>query len=274
MIKPTNKTRNTALLTLSLATALAHAAPEIHSNFNLNYDIGVYTTSSAFAAPLDISLPAVDQVPMDFIGDIPDNTVVISFFPEQTSSDFGRYEIQAGSDGSILAGTVHIVHQLSDPTTPIDFVAPAIFAPGDTIGPIQNTGEGNTIAVNQTIEGGFDYLWFTPQRFIVGVAIQQDAGTHYGFIEFEDVRSYTTPSRRNYQPVRWGYETNADTAIVVPADCGTADTNRDNTIDFFDVSVFLDAYADTRYAADLNLDGTVNFFDISLFLAHYTAGCP
>lgn len=265
--------RTTTLLTVPLACALANAVPEVYSNFDLNYDIGVYTTFSSFAAPLDISLPAAAQAPMTFVGDIPDDTVVISFFPEQTSSDFGRYQVQAGSNGSILGGTVHTVHQISHPSTPIDFIAPTIFTPSDTIGPLQNMGEGNILAVNQTVEFGFEYLWFVPQRFIVGVAFQHDAGTHYGFIEFEDVRSYTIPGRRDYQPVRWGYETNADTAIIVPEDCGLADINRDNALDFFDVSLYLAAYTDNRYAADLNLDGIVNFFDVSTFLFSYNNGC-
>lgn len=54
-----------------------------------------------------------------------------------------------------------------------------------------------------------------------------------------------------------------------------ADLNHDGNINFFDVSTFLNAFAQLDPAADLNNDGDHNFFDVSFFLNAYTtnSGC-
>jgi hypothetical protein len=48
-------------------------------------------------------------------------------------------------------------------------------------------------------------------------------------------------------------------------------------VNFFDVSVFLQAFAGGLPLADFHPaggDGTLNFFDVSGFLDAYAAGCP
>ena len=55
-------------------------------------------------------------------------------------------------------------------------------------------------------------------------------------------------------------------------DCG--DFNGDGSLNFFDVSAFLELFAAQDVHADLNGDGAWNFFDISAFLAQLAAGCP
>jgi hypothetical protein len=45
-------------------------------------------------------------------------------------------------------------------------------------------------------------------------------------------------------------------------------------LNFFDVSVFLNAYSGGDLLADLTGDGMLNFFDVSAFLNAYSAGCP
>jgi hypothetical protein len=52
------------------------------------------------------------------------------------------------------------------------------------------------------------------------------------------------------------------------------DLNNDGSLDFFDVSAFLTAYAANDPTADFNADGSFNFFDVSAFLVAYIAGCP
>ena len=52
-----------------------------------------------------------------------------------------------------------------------------------------------------------------------------------------------------------------------------ADVNNDGTLNFFDISLFLTAYANQDPLADFNDSGTYNFFDISLFLAAFSSGC-
>lgn len=46
------------------------------------------------------------------------------------------------------------------------------------------------------------------------------------------------------------------------------------TLNFFDVSAFLDAFGAQDPAADFNADGRYNFFDVSDFLTQINQGCP
>jgi hypothetical protein len=52
-----------------------------------------------------------------------------------------------------------------------------------------------------------------------------------------------------------------------------ADLTGDNTLDFFDVSAFLNFFSSEDVRGDLNGDGQFNFFDVSLFLSLFTGGC-
>jgi len=53
-----------------------------------------------------------------------------------------------------------------------------------------------------------------------------------------------------------------------------ADLNDDGSLNFFDVSAFLSAFAAQDPVADFTGDGAFNFFDVSAFLAAFAAGCP
>ena len=74
----------------------------------------------------------------------------------------------------------------------------------------------------------------------------------------------------------------SDIAQVTPfctmiASCSTdcvADLTGDGTLDFFDVSAFLNAFNGSDPAADLDDNGVFNFFDVSMFLNAFAAGCP
>lgn len=54
----------------------------------------------------------------------------------------------------------------------------------------------------------------------------------------------------------------------------SVDLNDDGALDFFDVSLFLNAYLSGDAIADLDDDGALTFFDVSAFLAQFSAGCP
>lgn len=58
-----------------------------------------------------------------------------------------------------------------------------------------------------------------------------------------------------------------------PSSCD-ADFNTDGSLDFFDLSAFLDALGNKDRAADFSMDGEYDFFDVSAFLNLYSAGCP
>ena len=53
-----------------------------------------------------------------------------------------------------------------------------------------------------------------------------------------------------------------------------ADLTGDGILDFFDVSEFLDLFAQGDPRADFTGDGTFDFFDVSDFLDAFAAGCP
>jgi hypothetical protein len=53
-----------------------------------------------------------------------------------------------------------------------------------------------------------------------------------------------------------------------------ADLNNTTNLDFFDISLFLNAFSSGQPLADINLDGLLDFFDVSAYLALFSAGCP
>jgi cytochrome c peroxidase len=52
------------------------------------------------------------------------------------------------------------------------------------------------------------------------------------------------------------------------------DFNADGSLNFLDVSAFLNAFSVQSSAADVNGDGSFNFLDVSAFLAAFGQGCP
>ncbi|MBX3323033.1 MAG: S8 family serine peptidase [Phycisphaeraceae bacterium] len=73
----------------------------------------------------------------------------------------------------------------------------------------------------------------------------------------------------------WGF-INAGAAVAAAAGTSPclADFNGDGELDFFDVSLYLSAFANLDPIADLNGDGNFDFFDVSAFLSAFSAGCP
>lgn len=51
------------------------------------------------------------------------------------------------------------------------------------------------------------------------------------------------------------------------------DLNADGSVDFFDLQMFLNAFATESPAADLNSDGSHDFFDVQLYLNLFSNGC-
>ncbi len=65
----------------------------------------------------------------------------------------------------------------------------------------------------------------------------------------------------------------AGAILTIALGCA-ADLTGDGSLDFFDVSAFLAAYAAMDPDADFTGDGMFDFFDVSAFLAAYSDGCP
>ena len=53
-----------------------------------------------------------------------------------------------------------------------------------------------------------------------------------------------------------------------------ADLSGDGVLDFFDLSVFIDAYNNEDVLADFDGNGVFNYFDVSAFVNAFAAGCP
>lgn len=70
-----------------------------------------------------------------------------------------------------------------------------------------------------------------------------------------------------------GFASGSGYIFSIPSLC-PPDLNNDGSLNFFDVSAYLTAYATNDPAADFNNDGEFNFFDVSAFLVAYLAGCP
>ncbi|MEZ6164041.1 MAG: GC-type dockerin domain-anchored protein [Phycisphaerales bacterium] len=66
-------------------------------------------------------------------------------------------------------------------------------------------------------------------------------------------------------------------AVDLSEDCNpgcAADLNGDGVLDFFDVTLFLQAYLDADPSVDFDGDGSLTFYDVSRFLVAYGQGCP
>lgn len=61
-------------------------------------------------------------------------------------------------------------------------------------------------------------------------------------------------------------------SLTTSAAC-EADLTGDGLLDFFDVSVFLDAFANEDPVADLDGNGAFDFFDVQAYLGLFAAGC-
>lgn len=79
----------------------------------------------------------------------------------------------------------------------------------------------------------------------------------------------------NFPPAPIGLESkiyNTGTELIIGQTC-SLDFNIDGELNFFDVSIFLDAFQNRNPIADMNSDGRFNFFDVSAFLVELENGC-
>ncbi len=94
-----------------------------------------------------------------------------------------------------------------------------------------------------------------------------------------DVLLRATGVNDNGDIVGFGALKNGDLASFVirgfdPGSTCPADFNGDGSLDFFDLSAFLEALGNEDPAADFSGDGQYDFFDVSAFLDAYGEGCP
>jgi hypothetical protein len=166
--------------------------------------------------------------------------------------------------------------------------------PGDLYGLALSSGgslrllridlQSNTVASTQFVTG----IGFNPQ-FETGLDFASD-GTLYALIQgfdevapdvFEEISSHlytinpANGSANDLGVVQADGTWDAVTLVIddVQADC-IADLTGDGVLNFFDISIFLNAYNAMDPIADFTGDGVFNFFDVSAFLNAFNAGCP
>ncbi len=74
----------------------------------------------------------------------------------------------------------------------------------------------------------------------------------------------------------WGDEnaiTDSGSVYTFQLECAP-DLNGDGSVNFFDLSIFLNRFNSQDPLADMNGDGSWNFFDVSLYLNQFNSGCP
>ncbi|GEM_PF-3185352 len=166
-------------------------------------------------------------------------------------------------------------------------VIPFDFTQGGTVDASSNWGgetpsPGLSNYFGSTVMAVFSYGTFDnvtmiiEPRFTVAVRFALNGAEHYGFAEFD---SYYGESdglvRRQFIPIRWGYETEPNTPLVIPASCVADVAMPFGALNFFDVVGFLDAYNSGAASADVAEPfGALNFFDIAEYIALFNAGCP
>jgi hypothetical protein len=120
-------------------------------------------------------------------------------------------------------------------------------------------------------EGAGSITWATEPFFTNVNANAIRWGTMYNF-------SFVSDSAPEDGEVTIGMWKNANVSLTanisVPGGSCEADLTGDGSLDFFDVSAFLNAFNAQDPIADFTGDGMFDFFDVSAFLNAYNAGCP
>ncbi len=115
---------------------------------------------------------------------------------------------------------------------------------------------------------GFD----ADDNIVVSVDAQPiAAGCFAGFIVREGVSKVVVTPLGNFDLLNGMDDVQVSIQEINLCD---VDINCDGGLNFFDISAFLEAYANHDPRADFTGDGQFNFFDISEYLAQYAAGCP
>lgn len=266
-------TISTALIVLASLTMTSHAEPTVFENNNPDLTIGVVSMYGPnITQVLDITQDAWNQ-PVPQLDVIPDDTFYFLSLDAGSSSGNDEIWVRSRSSGSaeIAAGDdiliTHSQHGKQFFKTP-----PLVVEPGHIIDDstsFSSLRDERVIWMTLTTE---PTPYFIPtSKFVVPVKIVIDSATHFGFIEVEN----ETPNsfEGSWNIARWGYETVPGAPFAVPSSC-PADLTADGFLDFFDVSAFLNDFADQDPTADFNADGQFDFFDVSAFLAAFAAGCP
>ena len=146
------------------------------------------------------------------------------------------------NNGERISGDVHLEFRASTNTTITTF---------DQLMEVRDYSPlvvGNSIWVNSLVQIPAD---LTPGNYFIGTIVSEALGIETNL----------------------GNNWVSDTVSITVLEC-PADLSGDGTLNFFDISAFLQAFNSSDPIADFNNDGQFNFFDISAFLNAFGNGCP
>lgn len=191
------------------------------------------------------------------------------------NSDSGlRVDIYNSSFHDDLWSDNIIFYGLGSPKFVADFNGKFGFFEGDLITTITNQERDIGWAAGDE-SGTTDHVGRRGQTNFLGFSWYSDidgiTGRRYGFIQ------YTLDDDYHRQWIGYAYNNEVDTPIVAfditpPPSCPDLDGNGE--LNFFDISLFVTAYASHTNDGDWNNDGEWNFSDVSEFISQFTAGCP
>ncbi len=206
----------------------------------------------------------------------------VSLFPV-IPFDGPRIDIQDGSLGSLFANYGPRLSQV-DPMSPLSNLI-NIGMNNSNVGGVTDTDASDAANVNTGIEicidldelgwdgvqdilvsgwivnGGFDFI---SNQVLGGIPGPDNVGPRDADSDGVNDLDFNTIAGDQFLNL-----TNPDVVVDCPADL-----TGDNTLNFFDVSAFLQAFAAGDPIADFTNDGIYNFFDVSAFLGAFAAGCP
>lgn len=102
---------------------------------------------------------------------------------------------------------------------------------------------------------------------------QQNTGVNFNIDRFVGGTITGTTRIRSFRMSNATGNLELDELIFAFHPC-PADSNNDGTLNFFDVSAFLDAFTNADPFGDFNSDGQFNFFDVSDYISAFNQGCP
>ena len=203
-------------------------------------------------------------------------------------------------------GTPDVFQSLFVPGTDTDKGAAFTDLEGDGTAEVAFGGDPSTIFTivhGAMLEVGVTNPPFTGPQEVHFFDVDLDGDDDFGEVHFSDGRAHIYLNRDGVLDTdpAWTYDASevgtsmalgdlngddrpdlvigysGDTCIRVfygqAIDC-PADMTGDGTLDFFDVSAFLSAFAAMDPTADFTGEGVWDFFDVSAFLAAFSAGCP
>lgn len=131
-------------------------------------------------------------------------------FSLQTSTSITSGDLIGNADASVAQST-NWFHVQIGPNGQ-DYLAAKAFGDGAAIGPGEDWQNYSSISAR-----GFSQRWyFMGDGATLGVRLALGGQTHFGFITIAKVPD-AAGQNYEYQPIRWGYESAANTPVVVPS---------------------------------------------------------